>query len=230
MAKQATLVAAAPVPGAFKKRATATAATKIAISRFTHPQPEIWKVYSRPGSETTTSLALSANTPTTNVNIALVSMRAAAATGALPSDSCPITGSMSRALVVMASSDLCGSISRVANRFGICRWLAHGFDAGIGLADPSIVDRITTGVDITADNTAPREMSPPTANAGHSPWRSASQPLAERSCRIGAIRRRRSRDNRSAMFSRRTSSRGRPSFTATTGGRLTMLHVDAILW
>jgi hypothetical protein len=69
----------------------------------------------------------------------------------------------------MASSDLCGSISRVANRFGICRWLAHGFDAGIGLADPSIVDRINTGVDITADNTAPREMSPPTANAGHSP-------------------------------------------------------------
>jgi hypothetical protein len=47
--------------------------------------------------------------------------------------------------------------------------LAHGFDAGIGLADPSIVDRINTGVDITADNTAPREMSPPTANAGHSP-------------------------------------------------------------
>jgi hypothetical protein len=42
--------------------------------------------------------------------------------------------------------------------------LVHGFDAGIGFADPSIVERITTGVDIIADNTAPREMSPPTAN------------------------------------------------------------------
>jgi hypothetical protein len=45
------------------------------------------------------------------------------------------------------------------------RWF-RGFDAGIGFADASIVERITTGVDITADNTAPREMSPPTANAG----------------------------------------------------------------
>jgi hypothetical protein len=28
-----------------------------------------------------------------------------------------------------------------------------GFDVGVGFADPSIVDRISTGVDVTANNT-----------------------------------------------------------------------------
>ena len=38
-------------------------------------------------------------------------------------------------------------------------------DAGVGFADPSIVDRISTGVDVTADNTTYRQLSPPTPNA-----------------------------------------------------------------
>jgi hypothetical protein len=42
-------------------------------------------------------------------------------------------------------------------------------DAGVGSADPLIVDRITANVDVTVDNTTPRPMSPPTPNARHSP-------------------------------------------------------------
>jgi hypothetical protein len=38
-------------------------------------------------------------------------------------------------------------------------------DAGVGSADSSIVDRITTGVDVTADNTTHRLMSPRTRRA-----------------------------------------------------------------
>ena len=33
-------------------------------------------------------------------------------------------------------------------------------DAGVGFADPSIVDRITRGVDVTGDNATHRLMSP----------------------------------------------------------------------
>ena len=46
MAKQVAMIAATRAPVAFMKRATAFAASTIAVSRFTHPQPEIWKVYS----------------------------------------------------------------------------------------------------------------------------------------------------------------------------------------
>jgi hypothetical protein len=58
-------------------------------------------------------------------------------------------------------------------------------DTGIGSADPLIVNRITTSVDVTADNTTHHPLSPPIPNANHSPWRSASQPFLARSCRIG---------------------------------------------
>jgi hypothetical protein len=34
------------------------------------------------------------------------------------------------------------------------------------VGSPSIVDRITTGVDITPDNTTRRQVSPPTSSAG----------------------------------------------------------------
>jgi hypothetical protein len=38
--------------------------------------------------------------------------------------------------------------------------LIKGMDAGAGSTDPSIVDRINTGVDGTADNTKHRQLSP----------------------------------------------------------------------
>jgi len=50
---------------------------------------------SQPGPETTKALAARANTPTKEVNTALVNMRAAAAIGAPPCDSCPVTRSTS---------------------------------------------------------------------------------------------------------------------------------------
>jgi len=60
-------------------------------------------------------------------------------------------------------------------------------DTGMGSVDPLIVDRITTSVDVTADNTTLHPLSPPTANVDHSPWRSASLPLSRRSGRAGGL-------------------------------------------
>jgi len=78
----------------------------------------------------------------------------------------------------MDISDLCGSMSRAANRFGSRRCCAP-IDAGVSFADPSIGEQITTGVDVAADNTTCREMSRPIPNTGHSSlWRSASQTLS----------------------------------------------------
>jgi hypothetical protein len=76
----------------------------------------------------------------------------------------------------MDISDLFGSMSRAANRFGSRRCCAP-IDAGVSFADHSIVE-ITTGVDVATDNTTCREMSRPIPNTGHSLWRSASQTLS----------------------------------------------------
>jgi hypothetical protein len=82
--------------------------------------------------------------------------------------------STSRELAVMRISDLFGSMSVAANRFG-SRRCCTPIDTGVSFADPSVVEQITTGVDVAADNTTCREMSRPIPNTGHSLWRSASQ-------------------------------------------------------
>jgi hypothetical protein len=67
-------------------------------------------------------------------------------------------------------------------------------DAGVGFADPSIVDRITTGVDVTADNTTHRSMSPPTPNAAADPssdrGRNSPDMLAAKTIALADSRRR----------------------------------------
>jgi hypothetical protein len=165
MAKQVTTVAAARVPGAFTKRATATVATKTAI----------------------------------------------------PS---PIGDSEGVFVAGLRNHKVVGAEGEYTNNEGQYHAGQHEVGGGHQCAPLRLLADYTLHVLTT------RGQGSRIACSGEAPH------SRSRSARVAslAVRSRRSRDNRSAMFSRRTSSRGRPSFTETSGARPTMLYVDAILW